>query len=90
MFTRDRVGAKLMPVLPLLFCAVGPTIAGVILGIRDENADKPVKDERLLLNAADAMPQTIILDRQGVVVCNAPSPLTHEKAAVLYKQAPEH
>ena len=48
MFTRERVGAKLLPVLPLLFCAVGLTIAGVILGIRDENADKPVKDEKLL------------------------------------------
>ena len=50
MFTRERVGAKLLPVLPLLFCAAGLTIAGVILGIRDENADKPVKDEKLLRN----------------------------------------
>ena len=50
MFTRERAGAKLLPVLPLLFCAVGLTIAGVILGIRDENADKPVKDEKLLRN----------------------------------------
>ena len=50
MFTRERAGAKLLPVLPLLFCAVGLTIAGVVLGIRDENADKPVKDEKLLRN----------------------------------------
>ena len=43
-----------------------------------------------LLNAADAMPQTIILDRQGVVVYNAQAPLTYEKLEVLYKQALEH
>ena len=48
MFTRERAGAKLAPVLPLIFCALGLTIAGVILGIRDENAEKPVRDERLL------------------------------------------
>jgi len=48
MFTRERAGAKLLPVLPLLFCALGFTAAGVILGIRDENADKPARDEKLL------------------------------------------
>ncbi len=48
MFTRERVGVKLIPILPLLFCAVGLTIAGMILGIRDTDADKPVKDEKLL------------------------------------------
>lgn len=48
MFTRERVGAKLLPILPLLFCAVGLTIAGLILGVRDENADKPLRDEKLL------------------------------------------
>ena len=48
MFTRERVGAKLLPVLPLLFCAFGLTVAGVILGIRDENTEKPVRDEKLL------------------------------------------
>ena len=48
MFTRERAGAKLTPVLPLIFCAFGLTIAGVILGIKDENAEKPVRDEKLL------------------------------------------
>ena len=48
MFTRERAGAKLLPVLPLLFCALGLTIAGVILGIRDEKAEKPVRNEKLL------------------------------------------
>ena len=48
MFTRERAGAKLAPILPLLFFAFGMTIAGVILGIKDENAEKPVRDEKLL------------------------------------------
>ncbi len=42
-----------------------------------------------LLNAADAMPQTIILDRQGVVTYNAQAPLTYEKLEALYRQALE-
>ena len=48
MYTRERAGAKLLPVMPLFFCAIGLTIAGIILGIRDENAEKPVRDEKLL------------------------------------------
>ena len=48
MFTRERAGAKLLPVLPVFFCAFGLTIAGLILNVRDENADKPVRDEKLL------------------------------------------
>jgi len=48
MFTREKVGAALAPVLPVMFCAFGLTIAGLILGIRDENADRPVRDEKLL------------------------------------------
>ena len=42
-----------------------------------------------LLNASDAMPQTIILNRQGVVVYNAQAPLTYEKLEVLYREALE-
>ena len=48
MFTRERAGAKLLPVLPVLFCALGLTAAGLMLGIRDERADQPVRDEKLL------------------------------------------
>ena len=48
MFTRERVSAKLLPVLPLLCCALVMAITGVVLGIRDENETKPVKDEKLL------------------------------------------
>jgi len=48
MFTREKAGARLAPVLPLILCALGLTIAGVILGVRDEKAEKPVRDEKLL------------------------------------------
>lgn len=48
MFTRERVIGKLLPVLPMICCAAGMTIAGVILGIKDENEAKPVKDRELL------------------------------------------
>ena len=48
MFTREKAGAKLLPVLPLFFCAFGVSLAGWILGIRDEDAEKPVRDEKLL------------------------------------------
>ena len=51
MFTREKAGARLAPVLPLIFCALGLTIAGVILGVRDEKAEKPVRDEKLLREA---------------------------------------
>ena len=40
-----------------------------------------------LLNAADAMPQTIILNPQGVVTYNAQAPLTFEKLEALYMEA---
>ena len=42
-----------------------------------------------LLNAADAMPQTIVLNRQGTVIYNAQAPLTPEKLETLYRQAAE-
>jgi hypothetical protein len=35
------------------------------------------------------MPQTIILNKQGVVTYNAQAPLTYEKLEALYKQAME-
>ncbi|MCR5566324.1 MAG: redoxin family protein [Clostridiales bacterium] len=42
-----------------------------------------------LLNAADAMPQTIIVNRQGIVTYNAQAPLTYEKLEALYMKANE-
>ena len=48
MYTREKAGARLLPVLPVFFCAFGLTVAGLILGVKDDNADKPVRDEKLL------------------------------------------
>ena len=47
------------------------------------------KDKGLftLLNASDAMPQTIVLNRRGEVIYNAQSPLDYEKLETLYQQA---
>ena len=48
MYTREKAGEKLLPILPLFFTALGLTIAGLILGVKDEKAEKPVRDEILL------------------------------------------
>ena len=47
-FTREWVGAKLLPVVPAFFCAFGMSVAGWFLGIKDENAEQPVRDEKQL------------------------------------------
>ena len=59
MFTRERAGAKLLPILPVIFCAFGMTLAGLILNIRDENADKPVRDEKLLRNLGNLQDKAV-------------------------------
>lgn len=43
-YTREKVVEKLRPISPLFFAAVGLTIAGWLLAVKDDNADKPVKD----------------------------------------------
>ena len=48
LYTREKAGAALLPVLPLLVVSLGMTITGIILSIRDENADRPVRDAGLL------------------------------------------
>ena len=47
-YTREKAGAALLPVLPLLLVSLAMTVTGIVLGIRDENADKPVRDPKLL------------------------------------------
>lgn len=42
-----------------------------------------------LLNALDAMPQTIVVNRSGTVTYNAQASLTYEKLEALYLQAAE-
>ena len=42
-YTPKAVAEKLTLIAPLFFCAAGLTILGLILGVRDESADKPVR-----------------------------------------------
>ncbi len=42
-FTREKVGDRFAIIAPVFFIAVGTTLAGLILGIRDEKEDQPVK-----------------------------------------------
>ena len=50
-FTREKAAAKLLPVLPAALAALGMSITGWVLGIRDEEDRKPVRDEKLLREA---------------------------------------
>ena len=43
-YTPEIVAQKMAPIAPLLFVALGLMIAGLILGVKDEDAEKPVKD----------------------------------------------
>ena len=42
-YTREKAGAALLKIFPLAAALIAFTVAGWILGIRDETADKPVK-----------------------------------------------
>ena len=46
-YTRDRVAERFAPIAPLFFAAIGLTVAGWLLGVKDENADKPVQDTQI-------------------------------------------
>ncbi len=43
-YTREAAGEKLKPIAPLFFCAIGMTVAGWVLAVKDDNAEKPVTD----------------------------------------------
>ena len=49
-YTRETAAEKFKPIVPLFFGAIGLTVAGWILGVKDENAGKPVKDVEILRN----------------------------------------
>ena len=49
-YTRETAAEKFKPIAPLFFGAIGLTVAGWILGVKDENAGKPVKDVEILRN----------------------------------------
>ncbi len=46
-YTPENVAEKLAPIVPLFFAGVGLLIVGLVLGVKDENADKPVTDLEL-------------------------------------------
>ena len=47
-YTPQAVAGKFAPIAPLFFAGMGLLIAGLALGVRDERADKPVKDTELM------------------------------------------
>ena len=47
-YSRDVVGAALKPYIPLFFVTVAVTVAGAVLGIRDDRQDRPVNDGGLM------------------------------------------
>lgn len=46
-FSRELVAQRLRPIAPLFFAALGVTLLGLVLGVKDENGLKPVKGGRV-------------------------------------------
>ena len=57
-YTASRVAERLACIAPLIFAAIGFTAAGWIMGIRDENDDKPVQDAEIMRDLTCARVQT--------------------------------
>ena len=51
-FTRETVGERLVPILPVLLLSLALTVVGLALGIRDEKAERPGKDAEYLRDIA--------------------------------------
>ncbi len=49
-YTREKVAARLLPVLPLIVLSFALTVYGLVKGIKDNDAGKPVKDAELTNN----------------------------------------
>ena len=67
-YTTQDVARKAAPILPLFFIAVGMTAAGLLLGVKDEHAEKPVQDARTtrdLTAGRIAVPGADILRERG-------------------------
>ncbi len=43
-YTPEGVAEKLAPIAPLFFAGLGLLVIGLVLGVKDENAQRPVKD----------------------------------------------
>ena len=46
-YTSEAVAEKFAPIAPLFFAGVGLLIAGLVLGIKDESAEKPTRDAEI-------------------------------------------
>lgn len=51
-YTRAKVAESLRPILPLLILGFVLTAIGLVVGIRDENRDRPAKDKECLRDLA--------------------------------------
>ena len=73
-YTPQAVAEKLTPIAPLLIAGAGLLIAGLMLDVKDENAEKPARDARIeldLLAARVARPSGAMLGerrRQGALL----------------------
>lgn len=66
-YTRENTAEKFKPIAPLFFGAIGMTVAGWILAVKDENADKPVMDAETVRNltvSRVAKPSEAMLEEQ--------------------------
>ena len=66
-YTPEAVADKFAPIAPLLFAGAGLLVAGLVLGVKDENAEKPVRDAEIsrdLLVSRVARPSEAMLAEQ--------------------------
>ena len=49
-YSREKTAEKFRPIAPFFFGAIGLTVAGWVLAVKDESADKPVRDAELTRN----------------------------------------
>lgn len=57
-YTREKVGEKIAPLLPLIFAALMMTIVGWLMGIKDVAADAPARDVEIQRNLTCARVQS--------------------------------
>ena len=66
-YTREIISEKWKPIAPLFYASLGLLAVGIVLGIRDENADKPVKNQHLY-KKTDGKPKKQGIWQAAVVV----------------------
>ncbi len=68
-YTPEEAAERFAPIAPLLFAGLGLLIAGLVLGVKDEKTEKPVKDtalDRDLLVSRVAQPSEAMLTARRV------------------------